>query len=330
MPSVSISARLPTATLRPLTAATTPWPGTLRKSVAVGWSSAASSVVTHVTTACATGCSDAASTAPTARITISSSTSSAHTASVTSGSPRVRVPVLSSTTTSIRADSSIEDALLNRTPRRAPRPDPTMMAVGVARPSASGQVITTTVIAYNNAVVSGSSENTAHAANVRAPPISATSTSQKAARSARRWPGALEFCASCTSSTICASAVSDPTFVARTRNRPFRLIVAPITADAGSLWTGRLSPVTIDSSTSLSPSRTSPSVGTLDPGRTTITSPMTTSEVGISASVPSRSTTATDGANSSSVRIASFAPPRARISNQWPSRTNAANIVDAS
>ena len=44
------------------------------------------------------------------------------------------------------------------------------------------------------------------------------------------------------------------------------LIVAPMTSDASSLWTGRLSPVTIDSSTSLSPSMTIAIDGELRPG----------------------------------------------------------------
>ena len=75
------------------------------------------------------------------------------TTSVTSGSPLVRVPVLSITTVSIRAEVSSAVAFLNSTPRRAPSPVPTMIAVGVARPSASGQVMTTTVIANSSAVV---------------------------------------------------------------------------------------------------------------------------------------------------------------------------------
>ena len=95
----------------------------------------------------------------------------------------------------------------------------------------------------------------------------ATSTSQNAARSASRCPGALEFWASCTSSTIWARAVSEPTLVARTRSVPVVLIEAPITAEPAVLATGRLSPVTIDSSTSEIPSSTMPSTGTLPPGR---------------------------------------------------------------
>ena len=61
-----------------------------------------------------------------------------------------------------------------------------MIAVGVARPSASGQVITTTVMANNNASSIGRSLKSAQTAKVPAPPIRATSTSQNAARSARR------------------------------------------------------------------------------------------------------------------------------------------------
>ena len=117
---------------------------------------------------------------------------------------------------------------------------------------------------------------------VSAPPISATRTSQNAARSASFWPGALEFCASCTSSTIWASAVSAPTFVARTRRVPLRLIVAPITSRPAPCGRAGSRPVTIDSSTSLSPSSTAPSTAIFEPGRTSSRSPTTTSAVGTS------------------------------------------------
>jgi len=97
-----------------------------------------------------------------------------------------------------------------------------MIAVGVARPNASGQVITTTVMASSIAVASDRPASS-HASRVAAPPISATSTSQNAARSASRWPGALEFCASCTSFTIWARAVSAPTLAAPHPQRPVRV-----------------------------------------------------------------------------------------------------------
>jgi hypothetical protein len=108
------------------------------------------------------------------------------------------------------------------------------------------------------------------------------------------------------------------------------LTVAPMSGEPATLRTGRLSPVTMDSSTSLSPSATTASTGIFAPGRTSRRSPATTSAVGISTASPARSTTAFGGARSSRVRIASLAPPRARISNQWPSSTNAASTVAAS
>jgi len=67
-----------------------------------------------------------------------------------------------------------------------------MIAVGVARPKASGQVMTTTVIANSSAVCTPAPD-ASHTAKVRVPPTRATSTSQNAARSASRCPGAFEF-----------------------------------------------------------------------------------------------------------------------------------------
>ena len=110
----------------------------------------------------------------------------------------------------------------------------------------------------------------------------------------------------------------------------FKNAVALETSAPGCLWTGRLSPVTIDSSTSLSPSSTTPSTAILAPGRTSSRSPTPISAVGTSTVSPSRITSACGGARSSRVRIASLAPPRARISNQCPRRTNDASTVAAS
>jgi hypothetical protein len=134
---------------------------------------------------------------------------------------------LSRTTVSSEATCSIAIALLKRMPRRAPSPVPTITAVGVARPSASGQVMTTTVIAKRSASTTERSTMPNETKKVARPPTSATRTSQKAARSASRCAGAFEFCASWTSLTICASAVSEPTAVARARRTPSLLMVAP-------------------------------------------------------------------------------------------------------
>ena len=75
----------------------------------------------------------------------------ATTISVTAGLPRVTVPVLSSTTVPTLRRLSSASALLNRMPISAPLPVPTIMATGVARPSAHGQLITSTAIPLDNA-----------------------------------------------------------------------------------------------------------------------------------------------------------------------------------
>ena len=67
--------------------------------------------------------------------------------SVTLGLPSVTVPVLSSTTVFTVCAVSSASADLIRMPFSAPLPVPTMMAVGVASPSAQGQEITSTAIA---------------------------------------------------------------------------------------------------------------------------------------------------------------------------------------
>ena len=66
--------------------------------------------------------------------------------SVTCGSPHVRVPVLSNAIMLIFPVSSKETAVLNRIPFFAPIPFPTIIATGVARPRAHGQLITRTDI----------------------------------------------------------------------------------------------------------------------------------------------------------------------------------------
>ena len=58
-----------------------------------------------------------------------------------SGGPSVSVPVLSKTTVSTRAAASSASPPRMRIPASAPRPVPTMIAVGVARPIAHGQAM---------------------------------------------------------------------------------------------------------------------------------------------------------------------------------------------
>src|SRR6266511_2010031 len=162
--------------------------------------------------------------------------------------------------------------------------------VGVASPRASGQAITTAEIAKVSAGIASAPPKTYHAMKVTMPEPTAKMTRYWAAWSASRCPGAFEFCARCTKSTIWASVVSAPTLVARKRMLPLRFIEPAITWSLGRLDTGTLSPVTNASSMLVSPSATSPSTGTLSPGLSTTMSPTWTSLLGMVTSAPSRST----------------------------------------
>ena len=94
-------------------------------------------------------------------------------------------------------------------------------------------MISTATAAVNaNVALSPAASQKASVANASA---MTTGTKTPETRSARRWTGALPDCASVTSRAICASAVSAPTFVARTTSRPPALTVAP-----GDLVAGRL------------------------------------------------------------------------------------------
>jgi hypothetical protein len=77
--------------------------------------------------------------------------SSEITTSVTAGSPRVIVPVLSSTMALSFWTCSSAALFLNRMPFSAPLPTPTMMEVGVASPMAHGQAMTRTAVSRINA-----------------------------------------------------------------------------------------------------------------------------------------------------------------------------------
>jgi hypothetical protein len=101
----------------------------------------------------------------------------------------------------------------------------------------------------------------------------ATPVRSRAARSARCCALDLDFCASATSRMMPESLVFSPVPVTSTRSEPSPLIVAAITSSPSRFFTGLDSPVIIASLTSLSPLRTTPSAGTLSPGRTSTRSP---------------------------------------------------------
>ncbi len=68
------------------------------------------------------------------------------------GLPSVSVPVLSMTSVSTLSRLSRASALRISTPAAAPRPVPTMMDIGVARPSAQGQAMISTATAVTQRV----------------------------------------------------------------------------------------------------------------------------------------------------------------------------------
>ena len=104
------------------------------------------------TTASASGCSLPASIAAAwARKSACVKPFSRAITSVTDGWPEVMVPVLSSTMVSTLWRFSSASALLMSMPNSAALPVPTMIATGVARPSAQGQEMTSTEMALESA-----------------------------------------------------------------------------------------------------------------------------------------------------------------------------------
>ncbi len=242
------------------------------------------------------------------------------------GRPWVIVPVLSRTTVVTRPARSRAWAFFTRMPIRAPRPAPTMIAVGVARPRAQGQAMMRT---DTNAVSAKGNEapNWRQATKVITARRITAGTNTAATRSASLCTGALEPCASRTILTIWARAVSAPTRVARTRRTPSREIVAPATSSPGPLATGMDSPVSIDSSTAARPSSTTPSTGIRSPGRTMTRSPGRTSSTGTFLSSPLRTIQASLGRSARSARIAREVRPFARASRNRPRRIRAMIIT---
>ena len=304
-------------TSAPSTTAETPLPGSASKSDASRRSSPSSRA--FATTACATGCSEFFSTEAAVRTSSSALTPSAGTTSVHDISPLVSVPVLSRTiVVSLCAVSSVSPPLMS-TPISAPRPVPTMIAVGVASPIAHGHAMMRTATSLRSAPVNtGAGPSSSHMANVMTASPMTTGTNTLATLSARRWIGAFEPCASSTILIMLARTVSRPVRVARNSKLPVRTMVAPTTPSPGPLSTGTLSPVIIDSSTAEVPLRTSPSTGIFSPGLTRTMSPGLTCSTGTSISSPSRTTVAVRGARSASLLMACDARPRARSSRKRP------------
>ena len=113
-----------------------------------------------------------------------------------------------------------------------------------------------------------------------------TGTNTPATLSAVLEIGAFLPWASSTTLIILARVVSSPTRVIRTVSEPFTLMLPPVTSLPGAFSTGRLSPVSMDSSTPPEPSSTSPSSGTRSPGRMRMSWPTATSPGSTLRSLP--------------------------------------------
>ena len=150
--------------------------------------------------------------------------------------------------------SSRETAVLKRIPFFAPIPLPTIMATGVARPNAHGQLMTRTEIprARANAIVSPARSQpmvvitaiVMTAARTRRIPY------RRSSRSELLWPAA-----SLTILMIWERVVSSPTLDASQRIKPDWFKVAAETRSPAALSTGILSPVRADSFMALFPSK---------------------------------------------------------------------------
>ena len=324
--SSSTNRSRPAAATTPDTVPVTPRPSWLANPSTGG--SAPTSAAAPAAMAAAMGCSLAASSAPTMRsrsarpvpaCAASTRATSIKDTSIRDMAPVVTVPVLSRTMVSTRRVLSRTSGPLIRIPSCAPRPVPTMSAVGVARPRAHGQAMIKTATAAVKASVVGAP---APSQKPRVATAIAMTTGTKIAeiRSANRWTSALPVWASWTSWAMRASAVSAPTRVASTTRRPEVLTVAPTTASPGPTSTGTGSPVSNDVSTAERPSTTRPSVATFSPGRTTKRSPTASSSTAMRTSSPPRRTATSLAPSSRSACRA--APDRrfARASNHRPAR----------
>ncbi|MNX94006.1 hypothetical protein D3C86_1262210 [compost metagenome] len=206
-------------------------------------------------------------------------------------------------------------------PCSAPLPVPTMMAMGVARPMAQGQAMTSTATAAVRALAQSPGAPTKNQPTKVARAIPTTMGTKTAETlSTSRWMGALPPWASCTSRMICASAVSAPTRRAVMTKAPVLLRVAPMTGSPSPFCTGRLSPVSIDSSTLEWPLAITPSAGTRSPGRTRSWSPTLICSTGMSDSWPSTTRRAVLGLRPIRRLMAAEALPLARASRYLPRR----------
>ena len=245
------------------------------------------------------------------------------------GLPWVKVPVLSKTTQSTLWASSRAAISLMRIPDRAALPVPTMMAVGVASPNAQGQAITSTATLLRMALCQ-SPPSSPHNNRVSRAIPSTTGTNRALILSTSRCTGALPACADSTRAMMRESMLLAPRLSAITSSRPLPLMAPPMTRCPTPLSTGKLSPVSRDSSTWLIPSTTTPSTGMRSPGRITTLSPTTSSARGRVTICPARTTLAISGRRACKAAMALRVWRLARSSSHLPSNTRVITVAEAS
>ena len=209
----------------------------------------------------------------------------------------------------------------NKTPFLAALPTPTVIAVGVARPSAQGQEITNTEIAERSAC-STFCVAMSQTASVSAEIAITTGTKIALTLSATRAMGALEDAASSSRRMMREREESSPVRSARTVRAPESNIQAVRTSVPSCFSTGILSPVRADSSTVPLPESTTPSAGIRSPARMRKISSFCNSSIGMSVSFSSLTTVTKAGASVESERMASAVLFLALSSRSLPTDTS--------
>src|SRR5674476_1631535 len=149
--------------------------------------------------------------------------------------PSVSVPVLSNTKWVTLDRVSSTRPFLTNMPCLAPRPEATATDIGVAIPSAQGQVMISTEVAAISAI---SKLLSYQIKKVSVAQISVTKTNHGTMVSAKRCIGALEACASSTSRMIFASVVFCNVELTSTSNAPSVFTVPEVTFAPADLLTG--------------------------------------------------------------------------------------------
>ena len=179
------------------------------------------------------GCSEAASREPASRSASASDVPGAAVRATSDGRPRVTVPVLSSTTVSIRRVDSSTSGPRIRMPELGAAPGADEERGRRRQPERAGAGDDQDGDRGRERERQARHRSRATRRMWRAASASTIGTNTAATRSASRCTGAFPTCASSTSAVIRASAVSEPTRCARTTSRPPRLTVAAATSSPG-------------------------------------------------------------------------------------------------